>query len=162
MLLERECPSWLYPVTRGATTAWERWDSLREDGTVNPGSMTSFNHYALGAVADWMHRAIVGIAPADPRYRAVAIRPQPGGGLTWASGRHDSSYGTITSAWRVEGDSFLLDVELPVGVSGTAYLPDGDEVILGPGRHHLVGRTLATATRRGANRVASDHTIAQR
>ena len=64
LLLQRECPSWLYPVTMGATTVWERWDSMLPDGTINPGEMTSFNHYALGAVADWMHRTIGGIAPA--------------------------------------------------------------------------------------------------
>ena len=70
LLLQRECPSWLYPVTMGATTVWERWDSMLPDGSINPGEMTSFNHYALGAVADWMHRTIGGIAPwnrATPR-----------------------------------------------------------------------------------------------
>ena len=56
MLMEKECPSWLYPITMGATTVWERWDSMLPDGSINPGEMTSFNHYALGAVADWMHR----------------------------------------------------------------------------------------------------------
>ena len=81
---ETECPSWLYPVTMGATTIWERWDSMLPDGTINPGEMTSFNHYALGAVADWMHRVVGGLAPAEPGYRAVRIAPQPGGGLTWA------------------------------------------------------------------------------
>jgi hypothetical protein len=66
-LLQRECPSWLYPVTMGATTIWERWDSMLPDGSINPGQMTSFNHYALGAVADWMHRVIGGEAPAERR-----------------------------------------------------------------------------------------------
>ena len=75
LLLERECPSWLYPVTMGATTVWERWDSMLPDGTINPGEMTSFNHYALGAVADWMHRTIGGIAPAEPGYPRCASRP---------------------------------------------------------------------------------------
>ena len=84
LLLQRECPSWLYPVTMGATTIWERWDSMLPDGTINPGEMTSFNHYALGAVADWMHRTIGGIAPAEPGYAKVLVAPRPGGGLTWA------------------------------------------------------------------------------
>jgi alpha-L-rhamnosidase len=66
LLLQRECPSWLYPVTMGATTIWERWDSMRPDGTINPGEMTSFNHYALGAVADWLQRSVGGLAPAAP------------------------------------------------------------------------------------------------
>ena len=81
LLLQRECPSWLYPVTMGATTIWERWDSMLPDGTINPGEMTSFNHYALGAVADWMHRTIGGIAPLEPGYSKVLIAPQPGGDI---------------------------------------------------------------------------------
>ena len=74
LLLQRECPSWLYPVTMGATTIWERWDSMLPDGTVNPGEMTSFNHYALGAVADWLHRTVAGLAPAAPGLPAAARR----------------------------------------------------------------------------------------
>ncbi len=81
LLLQRECPSWLYTVMMGATTMWERWDSMLPDGTINPGQMTSFNHYALGAVADWMHRNIGGIAPLEPGYSRVLIAPQPGGGI---------------------------------------------------------------------------------
>ena len=84
LLTQHECPSWLYPVTRGATTIWERWDSVLPDGSVNPGQMTSFNHYALGAVADWLHRTVGGIAPAEPGYRCLEIQPRVGGRLTHA------------------------------------------------------------------------------
>ena len=77
LLLQRECPSWLYPVTMGATTIWERWDSMLPDGSINPGEMTSFNHYALGAVADWMHRTMGGLAPAEPGYRRIGDPPTP-------------------------------------------------------------------------------------
>ena len=66
LLTETSCPSWLYPVTMGATTVWERWDSMLPDGTINPGEMTSFNHYALGAVADWLHRVVGGLVPESP------------------------------------------------------------------------------------------------
>ncbi|WP_327010277.1 glycoside hydrolase family 78 protein [Dactylosporangium sp. NBC_01737] len=97
LLLQRECPSWLYPITMGATTMWERWDSMLPDGTVNPGDMTSFNHYALGAVADWLHRTVAGLAPGAPGYRGVTVRPRPGGGLTHAAATHDSPYGRIRS-----------------------------------------------------------------
>ena len=75
LLLQTGCPSWLYSVTMGATTVWERWDSMLPDGRVNPGEMTSFNHYALGAVADWMHRRVAGLAPAAPGYRQIEVRP---------------------------------------------------------------------------------------
>ena len=78
----RECPSWLYPVTMGATTVWERWDSMLPDGSVNPGEMTSFNHYALGAVADWLHRVVGRARPGRARLPHVPVRRRPGGGLT--------------------------------------------------------------------------------
>ena len=93
LLLQQECPSWLYPVTMGATTIWERWDSLLPDGMVNPSGMTSFNHYALGAVADWLHGTVAGLAPAEPGYRRLRVEPRPGGGLTHANARLRTPYG---------------------------------------------------------------------
>ena len=102
LLLERGCPSWLYPVTMGATTIWERWDSMLPDGTINAGEMTSFNHYALGAVADWMHRTIGGLVPTQPGYQAVRIAPRPGGGLTWASTALETRHGRLEVSWRLE------------------------------------------------------------
>ena len=80
LLLQRENPSWLYPVTMGATTIWERWDSMLPDGSINPGEMTSFNHYAFGAVADWLHRTVAGLAAGRARLPAAADRPAPGPG----------------------------------------------------------------------------------
>lgn len=100
LLLGRDEPSWLSPIARGATTVWERWDSLRADGSVNPGEMTSFNHYALGAVADWMHRTVAGISPAAPGYERVRIDPRPGGELTWARGSVRTRHGLIAAQWR--------------------------------------------------------------
>src|SRR5918996_5119946 len=93
LLLQTQCPSWLYAVTMGATTVWERWDSMLPDGSVNPGQMTSFNHYAFGAIADWLHRVVAGLAPAAPGYRELEVRPVPGRGLTRASARHRTPYG---------------------------------------------------------------------
>ncbi|HEV7146918.1 MAG TPA: alpha-L-rhamnosidase C-terminal domain-containing protein, partial [Pedococcus sp.] len=84
-----------------------------------------FNHYALGAVADWMHRAIGGIAPAAPGYAQVVIAPQPGGGLTWAKAALDSPHGRIAADWRLEGGTFSLQVDVPEGVSATVRLPRG-------------------------------------
>ncbi|TDD65279.1 alpha-L-rhamnosidase [Jiangella aurantiaca] len=135
LLLQRDCPSWLYPVTHGATTIWERWDSLLPDGTVNPGTMTSFNHYALGAVADWLHRVVAGLAPAEPGYRRVRFRPRPGGGLTFARARHRSPYGEVSIEWRVEAGALVVATQLPVGTTGSLELPDGVTVALAPGRH---------------------------
>ncbi|MDR6317456.1 alpha-L-rhamnosidase [Actinoplanes couchii] len=124
LLTERECPSWLYPVTMGATTIWERWDSMLPDGSINPGEMTSFNHYALGAVADWMHRTVGGINALAPGYARVRIAPRPGGGLTWARAGLDTPHGRIEVSWRLAGDgSVAADVTLPEGVTGVLSLP---------------------------------------
>jgi alpha-L-rhamnosidase len=135
LLLEKACPSWLYPVTMGATTIWERWDSLLPDGSVNPGNMTSFNHYALGAVADWLHRTVAGLAPAAPGYRSLLIRPRPGGGLTSAAARHHTPYGPAAVAWSREGTTLRVDVTVPPGTSATVDLPGADPVRVGSGQH---------------------------
>ena len=127
LLLERECPSWLYPITMGATTVWERWDSMLPDGTINPGQMTSFNHYALGAVADWMHRVVGGIAPLAPGYSKVLIAPQPGGGLTEAETELETPRGRIAVRWAVSDGQFAVDVDLPEGVGGVLRLPDQED-----------------------------------
>ncbi|MHC3469475.1 family 78 glycoside hydrolase catalytic domain [Streptomyces sp. 7R007] len=139
LLTQRTCPSWLYQVDMGATTVWERWDSMLPDGSVHPGEMTSFNHYALGAVADWMHRTIAGLAPAAPGYRRLLIRPRPGGGLTWARAAHDTPYGRVETGWRVEGTSLAVDLLVPPGVTALVDLPDTPPTEVGPGRHSFRG-----------------------
>jgi alpha-L-rhamnosidase len=137
LLLQRENPSWLYPVTMGATTVWERWDSMLPDGSVNPGEMTSFNHYALGAVADWMHRTIGGLAPAAPGYRSIEVRPRPGGGITQASARHHTPYGMAECAWAIEDGTFQITVVVPPNTTARVTLPGSDVAPLdvGAGTH---------------------------
>ena len=134
LLLERGCPSWLYPVTMGATTIWERWDSMLPDGTINPGEMTSFNHYALGAVADWMHRVVAGLA-FDPLTRVITVAPEPGGTLTHARARLETPYGSAESSWRREGSSVVVDAVVPAGLTGHVVLPDGQTFAVASGRH---------------------------
>jgi alpha-L-rhamnosidase len=138
LLLEKACPSWLYPVTMGATTIWERWDAMLPDGSVNPGEMTSFNHYALGAVADWLHRVVAGLAPAAPGYRSLLIRPRPGGGLTSAAARHHTPYGEAAVAWSREGTTLRVDVTVPPGTEASVELPEADPVRVGSGHHQFV------------------------
>jgi len=136
LLLQTKCPSWLYPVTMGATTIWERWDSMLPDGSLNADEMTSFNHYALGAVVDFMHRVIGGLAPASPGYRQVKIAPQPGGGLTHAKASHLTPQGMVQVVWERVGESFQLSVNLPPGVTGIIQLPDGsDPIPVAEGNH---------------------------
>ncbi|MFJ4027582.1 family 78 glycoside hydrolase catalytic domain [Paenarthrobacter sp. NPDC089989] len=127
LLLQTGCPSWLYPVTMGATTIWERWDSMRPDGSVNPGGMTSFNHYALGAVADWMHRSLAGLAPAAPGYRALEVRPFPTAALTYASARHLTPYGEAEVKWERAGGRLALRVKVPVGATAAVHVPGSSE-----------------------------------
>ena len=133
LLLEKECPSWLYPVTMGATTVWERWDSMLPDGTINPGEMTSFNHYALGAVADWMHRVVGGLAPLKPGYASVLVAPQPGGGLTEAATSLETPHGRVSVSWSLDGDLLTVDAELPEGVDGILRLPGREDQQLSGG-----------------------------
>lgn len=136
MLLERGCPSWLYPVTMGATTMWERWDSMLPDGTVNPGDMTSFNHYALGAVADWLHRTVAGLTVAEAGWRRLRIAPVPGGDLTWAKAVHDTPYGRAEAGWRIEGDTLVVETVVPPNTRADVHLPDGCAPFeIGSGRH---------------------------
>ena len=127
LLTQTENPSWLYPVTMGATTIWERWDSLLPDGTVNPGEMTSFNHYAFGAVADWLHRTVAGLAPAAPGYRRLEIRPQPGRGLTHARARHVTPYGPAEAGWWIENGRIRVDVVVPPNTTAVVALPGSTE-----------------------------------
>ena len=138
LLIQRECPSWLYPVTMGATTIWERWDSLLPDGSVNPGKMTSFNHYALGAVADWLHRTVGGLAPAALGYRQLDVQPRPGAGLTHARVQHITPYGLAGCTWTIEAGRIEVEVEVPPNAMASVILPPGNgtPIEVGSGRHH--------------------------
>ncbi|TMR11521.1 alpha-L-rhamnosidase [Nonomuraea turkmeniaca] len=137
LLTQRNCPSWLYPVTMGATTIWERWDSMLPDGTVNPGEMTSFNHYALGAVADFLHRTVAGLAPAAPGYRELLVRPCPGGGLSRASATLETPFGRAEAGWERAGGRLELRVVVPPNATATVYLPaePARPIAVGSGEH---------------------------
>ncbi|PQZ58245.1 MULTISPECIES: glycoside hydrolase family 78 protein [unclassified Microbacterium] len=135
LLLEQGVPSWLYQVVQGATTIWERWDAMLPDGTVNPGTMTSFNHYALGAVADWLHRTVAGLAPAEPGYRRIRFAPRPGGGLTHASATQRTPYGEASISWHIEQDELRVDAVVPVGATAELDLPGVAPEEVGHGTH---------------------------
>ncbi|KAH8900513.1 alpha-L-rhamnosidase A [Thozetella sp. PMI_491] len=128
MLQHRKNPSWLYPVMMGATTVWERWDSMLPDGSINPGTMTSFNHYALGSVAHWMHKVIGGLHAAEAGWRKVIISPIPGGTITSAETSFNGPCGVVRSAWKIEetehGCQYVLDITVPPNSSAVVTLPD--------------------------------------
>lgn len=139
MLLQEECPSWLYPISQGATTVWERWDSLLPNGRVNSGGMTSFNHYALGAVADFLHRNVAGLAPAAPGYEKILFRPMPGGGLTSAGATLETPFGEAAIDWSLERDEMFVRLSVPVGTTATLDLRsiDGGTHDVSHGRHEF-------------------------
>ncbi|MDF2731626.1 MAG: Bacterial alpha-L-rhamnosidase [Desertimonas sp.] len=137
LLLQTQCPSWLYPITMGATTVWERWDSLLPDGSINRTEMTSFNHYALGAIADFLHRVVAGLAPAEPGYRKLLVRPRPGGGLIHAGASLRTPYGDASVRWKRADDRLVVEVVVPIGSSARVELPGTDVVDVGPGAHRF-------------------------
>ena len=127
LLIREEYPSWLYPVKQGATTIWERWDGQKPDGTFQDVSMNSFNHYAYGAVGEWMYRVMAGIEidEAAPGYAHILIQPQPGGGFTTVKASHETPYGKVASAWTLKDGNFELAVEVPTNTRATVRLPRG-------------------------------------
>lgn len=137
LLLQAECPSWLYPITMGATTIWERWDSMLPDGTVNPGEMTSFNHYALGAVADWLYQVVAGIRPAEPGYARIRLAPTPGPGLNWARAALDTPRGPVECGWERRGDRIRVRAVVPDGIKADVSLRNGTKYVVGGGTHEF-------------------------
>ena len=126
LLLNREqYPSWLYPVKQGATTIWERWDGQKPDGTFQDRGMNSFNHYAYGAVGDWIYRVAAGIEIDEmaPGYKHILIQPQPGGGFTRVRASHMSPYGEVSSAWELNNQEFQLVAQVPANTHATVRLP---------------------------------------
>ncbi len=130
MLTCDDCPSWLYEVRAGGTTIWERWDGLNPDGSVklpDDGTdlMISFNHYASGAVGNFLYTRVAGIEPTECGYKTFRIRPLMGGGITYAKASFNSPYGMISSSWTLDGTVFTLDIQVPMGTTCSVELPDG-------------------------------------
>ncbi|MEY3646654.1 MAG: hypothetical protein RL127_1362 [Bacteroidota bacterium] len=153
LLLQDTYPSWLYPIkAHGATTIWERWDSMKPDSTFQDPSMTSFNHYAYGAIGDWMYRTVGGIDTEEfdgAGYKQIVIKPELGGGLSFAKTSLETPYGKVSSDWRLDSGVFTLTVEVPVNATATVQLPrvgsgqmaqdgemmTGDRVRIGSGKY---------------------------
>jgi alpha-L-rhamnosidase len=134
LLLKRtRYPSWLYPVTMGATTIWERWDGQKPDSTFQDKGMNSFNHYAYGAIGKWMYQVVagIGIDEQNPGYKHIIINPRPGGGLSSAKATHRSMYGEIASGWELEGGKLTMKVEIPANSNATIHIPgDPSNVVI--------------------------------
>ena len=137
LLMEERSPSWLYSVCHGATTMWEHWNSIKEDGSFWSKSMNSFNHYAYGAVYDWIFGVAVGIKPTLPAYREVAIEPHPERCLGYADASIETAYGRIRSHWYYKTDGVYYEFDIPEGVTARVTLPSGHTEILTGGSYHF-------------------------
>jgi alpha-L-rhamnosidase len=123
MLQEKANPSWLYPVSMGATTIWERRDSMLPDGSIYPGQMTSFNHYALGSVANFLHTVVGGLSSLEAGWKRALIAPTPGGTITHAKTSHISPHGLYESSWQIFQGKLRLKTRVPPNASAEIELP---------------------------------------
>lgn len=125
LLLQDTYPSWLYPVKMGATTIWERWDGIKPDGSFQTPGMNSFNHYAYGAIGDWMYRVMVGLDTEEDgiAYKKIRIKPHIGGGFGHASASYQTLYGKLSSGWKFENEKLIIDAEIPANTTATIYIP---------------------------------------
>jgi alpha-L-rhamnosidase len=144
LLLQETYPSWLYPVKQGATTIWERWDGKKPDGSFQNTAMNSFNHYAYGAIGDWMYKTIAGINmdTAAIAFKKIIIKPQPGGRITFAKASYDCSYGKISVDWHYMQRNFIMDVEIPPNTTAEIFVPSPDgktftQQSVGSGKYHF-------------------------
>ncbi|MFN0176430.1 MAG: family 78 glycoside hydrolase catalytic domain [Saprospiraceae bacterium] len=128
LLNQKTYPSWLYPVTMGATTIWERWDGIGPDSSFQAVTMNSFNHYAYGAIGDWMYRVMAGLDTETdaPGYKAIRIQPRPGGGFTEASATLQTLYGQASSRWQQNDKTLTLNVDIPANTTATIMVPAAD------------------------------------
>ena len=142
MLLNDKCPSWLYEVKVGATTIWERWDGLDENGNCPIGDdgtdkMISYNHYASGAVGDFMYRRVLGIEPIEPGYKTFRVAPLVTDSITSAKGCVGTPYGDIKVSWEQTGNSRKMEISVPVGTKAEVTLNGTETVVLESGNHLL-------------------------
>ena len=126
LLLQESYPSWLYPVKMGATTIWERWDGQKPDSTFQDAGMNSFNHYAYGAIGDWMYRVSAGLETKSPGYRHLLIQPHPTEKLEFSKATYESPYGTVASGWERKDGKILVRIRIPVNSKATIVLPVDD------------------------------------
>lgn len=147
LMMREDYPSWLYAVNKGATTIWERWDSIKPDGSFDESGMNSLNHYAYGSIGDWLYRKVAGINQTSPGYKTFAIRPQFIKGIDEVDAKLDSPYGTIGCHWICRDGKIVVDVTVPANTTAEVYLPEKTEsVTLGSGSYHYEYPTTTDLT----------------
>lgn len=152
LLLKEDFPSWLYQVKQGATTVWEHWDGIKPDGSMWSPDMNSFNHYAYGAVGEWMVRVIAGLEldEEDPGYHRIMLYPQPGGGLTSAEGQYQSRYGTVGCSWKRKGNCLELSCQIPVNTTADIRLDHVTSVADSDGLQYRMDKNGTLSARAGS------------
>lgn len=137
LLLQEDNPGWLYEVKMGATTIWERWNSIQPDGSFNHDNMNSLNHYAYGSIGNWLYTKLCGLESVEPGYKKFALHPQFINGIPHAELEYESVYGKIAIAWRCEDRKITVDVTVPANTTAALTLPESDETLtLGSGSYH--------------------------
>lgn len=157
LLLQEDNPGWLYEVGMGATTVWERWNSILPDGSFNPANMNSLNHYAYGSIGDWMYTRLAGLRLLEPGYKTFALKPMFIAGITWVKLCFESVYGAIRIGWRCENGTVTVDVQVPANTVCLLTLPEKDgEIRLGSGAYHYA---YPTETRLEKERYTLESTL---
>ncbi|MGN1104203.1 MAG: family 78 glycoside hydrolase catalytic domain [Candidatus Coproplasma sp.] len=138
---QEDFPSWLYAVNLGATTIWERWNSMNADRTISDTGMTSFNHYAYGSVGEWFYKQLCGIKPAGPGYKGIIMEPKPVTGIDWAQASLDTLYGKISCRWEKFDGAIKINVSVPVNTEAELTLPvSGNKISLNSGNYEFKER----------------------
>ena len=130
LLFNETYPSWFYSINQGATTIWERWNSYSKDEGFNPMSMNSLNHYAYGAIGEWIYERIAGIAPLEAGYKSIRIAPEPRAPLTSASAHVNTPYGKVSSSWEIVNNEFNLELVIPPNTTATIRMPSNTKDVL--------------------------------
>lgn len=137
IFMKEDFPGWLYAVKKGATTIWERWNSILENGDFDESGMNSLNHYAYGSIGSWLYEKVAGIQSMEPGYKKICIRPMLTKGMTEVSAEYESVYGTIKSAWSCKGGKICVDILIPANTTAVLCLPEKDEKLtVGSGSYH--------------------------
>ena len=128
LLMEKGYPGWLYQVTMGATTIWERWNSVLPDGRISGTGMNSLNHYSYGSIVEWMYRDMLGIQPMEegPGFHKFLVAPKPNYRIRWAKGSVRTMAGTVESSWKIEGKELWFTITVPFDAEALICLPDAE------------------------------------
>jgi len=136
LFFQEDYPSWLYPVSMGATTIWERWNSVLPDGSISDTGMNSLNHYAYGSIAEWMYRDMCGINPDEPGFKRILLKPEPNERLQFANAEVNTAMGLVKCGWKYNEDSTVtIEVEVPFNTEAELVLPCGDRKMLEAGSY---------------------------